>query len=210
MKRLNRLLAEIGFEPSTPRQTSCWVHRQAKLCLHLNGEFFQIATERHRFSHKREGATTKAQEDGLVLKVAEFVRDYFPQTDLDDYCTWTDEHPRQTDLGPVRYFRIQRDDGRAMNWAEIQSVFNKVHPGKWAVEVFPPATHTINLMNAYHLFVFDGPPRNLTINNLSSDGTPLPVTRGDQPCSPKKPSSSPRARSSATSSTGKRSRSRKS
>lgn len=51
------------------------------------------------------------------------------------------------------HIQISRNDGARMTRTEVQSIFNRVYPGRWGYEVYPPAEHYGDLMNAYHLWV---------------------------------------------------------
>lgn len=45
-----------------------------------------------------------------------------------------------------------------MGWAAVWSAFTKAFPGRWAVEVYPPASHLVDEVNQYHLWMLEGPP----------------------------------------------------
>lgn len=65
---------------------------------------------------------------------------------------------RRTPWGTVRYIKIRRDDERPMRWSEVWATFDRVYPGQWAIEFFPPREELVDEANIYHLFVLDEPP----------------------------------------------------
>lgn len=60
---------------------------------------------------------------------------------------------RLSPWGRARHVQISRRDWRPMSYAEIQQVFNRAYPRRWAVMVFPPKEALVDRRNGYHLFV---------------------------------------------------------
>lgn len=76
---------------------------------------------------------------------------------------------RWSELGPVLYIRVQRYDHKPMGWEDLWERFSDAYPGRWAVQVFPPAEALVNEANIYHLFVLaeGASPLGMTINRGS-------------------------------------------
>lgn len=68
-----------------------------------------------------------------------------------------------TSFGPALYLRIQRYDGDQMTWPEVCEVFNELHPGRWAVQFFPPREEILDEANIYHLYVLEYEPEGVNI-----------------------------------------------
>lgn len=61
-------------------------------------------------------------------------------------------------MGPAQLVRIHRKDKRPMYWRELWDVFDRVMPGKWAVQAFPPRHAMLDQAHKYFLWVFDEDP----------------------------------------------------
>ncbi len=70
---------------------------------------------------------------------------------------------RDTRLGRVLHIQISRVDGKRMGWRQILKVMHASYPGQWAVQVFPPEGHVLDMIHAYHLFVLPGKPEGLAL-----------------------------------------------
>ncbi len=69
----------------------------------------------------------------------------------------------ETSLGRVLQIKIFAPDYRFLSWREVWDVFASRYPGKWAVQVFPPAGELVDGKNVYHLFVLGREPMGLNI-----------------------------------------------
>ena len=78
---------------------------------------------------------------------------------------------RPTVLGEALRVRIHRVDLAPMGWRELWDVFSAAYPGRWAVQVLPPAGRLIDQRNKYHLFVLPEPPAGLDIAAPAPRGT---------------------------------------
>lgn len=78
---------------------------------------------------------------------------------------------RPTALGEALYVRIHRDDMQVMPYAELWSVFSRVYPGKWALQVFPAAGSLLDMANKYHLFIYDKAPEGMDLSGPVPAGT---------------------------------------
>ena len=74
-----------------------------------------------------------------------------------------DQEQRETSLGPARRIRIWADGHETMTWREVWEAFARLYPGKWAVQVFPPADRLVDGKAVYHLFVLEQEPQGLDI-----------------------------------------------
>lgn len=70
---------------------------------------------------------------------------------------------RDTPLGPALYVRIHRRDMWPMTYRELWDAFAAHYPGRWAVEMFPPAERLLDQAHKYHLFVLDRHPRDFDL-----------------------------------------------
>ncbi len=70
---------------------------------------------------------------------------------------------RGTALGVALYIKIRTEDYRVLTWSEVWETFADRYPGKWAIQVFPPAERLVDDVNLYHLFVLEDPPAGLDI-----------------------------------------------
>lgn len=75
----------------------------------------------------------------------------------------TDRGERDSCLGRVRQVKIFAPGYRPLAWREVWDRFAEAYPGKWAVQVFPPAEQLLDQKACYHLFVLDGEPMGLNI-----------------------------------------------
>ena len=75
----------------------------------------------------------------------------------------TDRGTKDTCLGPARQLKIFAADMRPLSWREVWDAFAEAYPGRWAVQVFPPADRLIDSKNVYHLWVLDREPAGLNL-----------------------------------------------
>lgn len=66
-------------------------------------------------------------------------------------------------LGRVEQLKIYAENYRRLGWEEVWQAFAESYPGRWAVQVFPPASSLVNGKCVYHLFVCEGEPRGLNL-----------------------------------------------
>lgn len=77
----------------------------------------------------------------------------------------TERGTRASVLGPVLQLKIFAPDYRPLFWREVWDAFSVAYPGRWAVQVFPPADRLVDGKAVYHLWVCDGPPAGLDIKS---------------------------------------------
>jgi len=70
---------------------------------------------------------------------------------------------RDTPLGEVLYIKMHAEGFPKLSWSECWEAFSQAYPGKWAVQMFPPADQLVDGKCMYHLFVLDGEPEGLNI-----------------------------------------------
>lgn len=75
----------------------------------------------------------------------------------------TERNRRVSALGEVLQIKVFARDYRPLGWGEVWEAFTAAYPGRWAVQVFPPAGALIDGKAVYHLFVCDTPPVGLDI-----------------------------------------------
>jgi hypothetical protein len=75
----------------------------------------------------------------------------------------TERGTRQTALGPALQLKIFTPDYGLLTWREVWNTFVEAYPGRWAVQVFPPADRLLDAKNVYHLFVLDGEPTGMDL-----------------------------------------------
>ena len=65
----------------------------------------------------------------------------------------TERGYRDSCLGRVLQLKIFTADYRTLSWREVCDAFNVAYPGRWAVQVFPPADRIVDGKSVYHVFV---------------------------------------------------------
>lgn len=75
----------------------------------------------------------------------------------------TERGTRDSALGRVRQLKIFAPDYRPLAWREVWDCFTAAYPGRWAVQVFPPADQLVDEKPVYHLFVCDAEPAGLNL-----------------------------------------------
>lgn len=66
-------------------------------------------------------------------------------------------------VGRVRQLKVFADDYRPLNWREVWDAFSEAYPGRWALQVFPPAEKLVDQKCVYHLWVLPGEPAGLSL-----------------------------------------------
>jgi hypothetical protein len=58
-------------------------------------------------------------------------------------------------LGRVLQLKVFTRDYRALGWREVWDAFAAAYPGRWAVQMFPPADRLVDGKSVYHLWVLE-------------------------------------------------------
>ena len=69
--------------------------------------------------------------------------------------TITERSERDSCLGRVLQLKIFTPDYRPLSWREVCDAFNAAYPGRWAVQVFPPADRIVDGKSVYHVWVME-------------------------------------------------------
>lgn len=77
--------------------------------------------------------------------------------------TITERGTRESCLGTVLQIKVATADYRLLSWREVWDAFALAYPGRWAVQVFPPADRLIDAKAVYHLFVLESEPEGLDL-----------------------------------------------
>lgn len=77
-----------------------------------------------------------------------------------------DSETRESTLGTVRHIRMWAANHERLTWREIWEAFARLYPGKWAVQVFPPADQLVDGKAVYHLFVCETAPEGLNVKTM--------------------------------------------
>ncbi len=75
----------------------------------------------------------------------------------------TERGTRETCLGPALQLKICTADYRPLGWREVWDAFAAAYPGRWAVQVFPPAERLLDAKAVYHLWVLNQEPTGLDL-----------------------------------------------
>jgi hypothetical protein len=70
--------------------------------------------------------------------------------------------------GELTYLKIYTPDYRRLGWLEVWQAFADIYPGRWALELYPPADELVNDAHVYHLWLLpegDTPPCPLNLAN---------------------------------------------
>ncbi len=70
---------------------------------------------------------------------------------------------RESCLGRVLQLKIHAPAYRPLSWREVWEAFAARYPGRWAVQVFPPAGSLVDGKAVYHLWVLDHEPQGLNL-----------------------------------------------
>ena len=66
-------------------------------------------------------------------------------------------------LGRVLQLKVFAPGYKPLSWREAWEAFAERYPGRWAVQVFPPADKLVDGKAVYHLWVLDDEPEGLNI-----------------------------------------------
>jgi hypothetical protein len=75
----------------------------------------------------------------------------------------TERGERESCLGRVVQLKVWAPGYPPLSWRQIWDAFVKKYPGKWAVQVFPPADRLVDSKAVYHLWVMEGVPAGLDL-----------------------------------------------
>jgi hypothetical protein len=68
--------------------------------------------------------------------------------------------------GELTYLKIYTPDYRRLSWLEVWQAFAAIYPGRWALELYPPADELVNDAHVYHLWLLpegEAPPDSLNL-----------------------------------------------
>ncbi len=77
--------------------------------------------------------------------------------------TITERGYRESCLGRVLQLKVFTPDYRPLGWSEAWAAFAAAYPGRWAVQVFPPAERLVDSKPVYHLWLLPGEPVGLDL-----------------------------------------------
>jgi hypothetical protein len=77
--------------------------------------------------------------------------------------TITERGTKDTCLGSALQLKICTADYRPLSWREVWDAFSSAYPGRWAVQIFPPADRLIDQKCVYHLWVLESEPRGMDL-----------------------------------------------
>lgn len=77
--------------------------------------------------------------------------------------TITERGHRDSCLGRVLQLKVFAPDYRPLGWREVWDAFAAAYPGRWAVQVFPPADRLVDSKAVYHLWATEGEPAGLDL-----------------------------------------------
>jgi hypothetical protein len=75
----------------------------------------------------------------------------------------TERGYRDSCLGRVLQLKVFTADYRPLGWREVWDAFAASYPGRWAVQVFPPAGALVDGKAVYHLWLLPGEPEGLNL-----------------------------------------------
>lgn len=75
----------------------------------------------------------------------------------------TERGTRESVIGRVLQIKVFAPGYRPLSWREVWEAFSAQYPGRWAVQVFPPADQLVDGKHCYHLWVCDEAPWGLSI-----------------------------------------------
>ena len=55
--------------------------------------------------------------------------------------------------GEVTRLKVYTPDYRRLTWPQVWQAFQDVYPGRWALELYPPAEELVDDANVYHLWL---------------------------------------------------------
>lgn len=75
----------------------------------------------------------------------------------------TERGSRDSCLGLVTQLKVWAPGYPPLSWSAVWEAFTERYPGRWAVQVFPPAEHLVDGKNVYHLWVLEAEPHGLNL-----------------------------------------------
>ena len=75
----------------------------------------------------------------------------------------TERGERESCLGRVLQLKVFAPDFRPLSWREVWERFVEAYPGRWAVQVCPPAGQLVDGKAVYHLWVLEHEPAGLNL-----------------------------------------------
>ena len=66
-------------------------------------------------------------------------------------------------LGRVLQLKVFDEAYRPLGWREVWEAFAARYPGRWAVQVFPPADQIVDAKPVYHLWLCEKEPWGLNL-----------------------------------------------
>lgn len=70
--------------------------------------------------------------------------------------------------GTVTHLKVYTPDYKRLNWVQVWQAFTDVYPGRWAIELYPPADDLVNDAHVYHLWLLPEGWRPPTSMNLAA------------------------------------------
>jgi len=70
--------------------------------------------------------------------------------------------------GELTRLKVYTPDYRPLSWLAVWRAFAEIYPGRWALELYPPADELVNDAHVYHLWLLpegDAPPCPLNLAN---------------------------------------------
>lgn len=75
----------------------------------------------------------------------------------------TERGTRESCLGTVLQLKVSAPGYPPLSWREVWDAFQEAYPGRWAVQVFPPASRLVDSKAVYHLWVTEAEPWGLDL-----------------------------------------------
>jgi len=66
-------------------------------------------------------------------------------------------------VGRVLQLKVWAPGYPVLGFCEVWRAFTDAYPGRWALQVFPPADSFVDGKNVYHLWVLDSEPEGLNL-----------------------------------------------
>lgn len=77
--------------------------------------------------------------------------------------TITERGHRETVLGRALQLKVFAPGYPVLTWRQVWEAFTAAYPGRWAVQVFPPASELVDGKNVYHLWVLEREPEGFNL-----------------------------------------------
>lgn len=55
--------------------------------------------------------------------------------------------------GIIAHLKVYTPDYKCLSWLQVWQAFIAVYPGRWAMELYPPAGDLVNDAHVYHLWL---------------------------------------------------------